>query len=76
MAEMVFLRKNILLVAANLLLSIGVVVFMTGYFRSLPRIAAPVVTETSEIKNGSTKPAPFDKVVFMMIDALRRYGCL
>lgn len=69
---MVRLRQNLLLLAANLLIPAGVLVFMTGYFRGRPRMASRGEVDKGETARATSESAPFDKVVFMMVDALRR----
>ncbi|KAI1773057.1 alkaline-phosphatase-like protein [Hypoxylon cercidicola] len=66
---MVLLRQKLLLLAANLLVPIGALIFMTGYFRGRPNTPAPagVIADRKIAANS----APFHKVVFMVIDALR-----
>ncbi|KAI1381950.1 alkaline phosphatase-like protein [Hypoxylon crocopeplum] len=68
---MVRLRQNLLLLTANMSLAYGVFIFMTGYFRTLPRMPAPAAVKTSEEARVNIESAPFDKIIFMMIDALR-----
>jgi ethanolamine phosphate transferase 2 subunit G len=67
---MVRVRQSLALLAANLLVPIGVVVFMTGFFRGHPSL--PVPEEVVVDRVAVADAAPFDKVVFMVIDALRR----
>ncbi|KAI1762470.1 alkaline phosphatase-like protein [Hypoxylon sp. FL1150] len=64
---MVLLRQKALLLAANLLVPIGALIFMTGFFRGRSSTPTP-----AEVIPDREIAAPFDKVVFMVIDALRR----
>lgn len=64
---MVRLHQKVLLLAANMLVPIGALIFMTGFFRGRPSTPTP-----SEIIPDREIVAPFNKVVFMVIDALRR----
>lgn len=68
---MAYLRQYMLMLAANLLIPAAVMLFMTGFFRPRMRTRSPVEDDIDE-----TIPsrAPFDKVVFMVIDGLRRSG--
>ncbi|KAJ0413689.1 transferase [Aspergillus carlsbadensis] len=70
-----FKRVNMRLPFSNIGLLLGVVVFMAGYFRPSPRLpldthhAGPDVLEG---QHDSPQPdPPFDKVIFVVIDALR-----
>ena len=55
----------------NLLIPIAVLVFATGFFPYKPFIPGRATSQGS--KNGSEPAsAPFDKVIFMVVDALRR----
>lgn len=68
---MVRISQKMLLLAANLLVPFGALIFMTGYFRGRPTTPTP-----AEVPTDRTDSAPFDKVVFMVIDALRRFVSL
>lgn len=63
-------KENVLLLAANVLIPLGIFIFFTGFFRGSVRTSTSHEVAMSET-HGVT--APFDKVVFMMIDALRRF---
>ncbi|TGJ81848.1 hypothetical protein E0Z10_g6909 [Xylaria hypoxylon] len=59
----------LLLLLANTLIPLGTLMFMAGLFRSKPLLEATDFPSPSlEIR---VHNAPFDKVVFMMVDALR-----
>ena len=66
-------KQNLLLLAANLLIPLSVLIFFTGFFRGSPRTSTRHESEMSEIQSARSDSAPFDKVAFMMIDALRRF---
>ncbi|KAK2761397.1 major facilitator super transporter protein [Arachnomyces sp. PD_36] len=57
------------MIIANLLIPISVLVFSTGFFPYKPFIAGLATFDESQ--NGVKPPAIFDKVVFMVVDALR-----
>ncbi|KAI3399837.1 hypothetical protein diail_5347 [Diaporthe ilicicola] len=58
-----------LLVTANLLIPIAIFVFATGFFPYKPLLPGLAVYDNSEY--GPPPAAPFDRVVFMVVDALR-----
>ncbi|CAN8097225.1 unnamed protein product [Discula destructiva] len=58
-----------LLVAANLLIPISIYIFGTGFFPYKPLL--PGLAVYGESKYGPPPAAPFDRVVFMVVDALR-----
>lgn len=55
---------------ANLLLPVGILVFSTGFFPYKPLL--PGLATFDQTDQNET-PAVFDKVIFMVVDALRRY---
>lgn len=61
----------ILLIAANLLIPIAIYVFGSGFFPYKPLLPGLAVYGNSEY--GPPPAAPFDRVIFMVVDALRRY---
>ncbi|KAF2184722.1 GPI ethanolamine phosphate transferas-like protein 2 [Zopfia rhizophila CBS 207.26] len=66
--------RTILLTVANLLIPVAILVFATGFFPYKPFI--PGLAEYEEIGNyaykfGKAPDAPFNKLVFMVVDALR-----
>lgn len=65
------LYSALLLVAANLLIPVSILTFATGFFPYKPFI--PGLAQYSEASGyGSPPPAPFDRLVFLVVDALRR----
>lgn len=56
-------------VIANLLVPVGILTFSSGFFPYKPLIPGLATLETED-----AAPAIFDKVIFMVVDALRRYG--
>lgn len=61
------------LVATNLLLPVAILTFASGFFPYKPFIAGRNEFNAADI---NLRPAPvFNKIVFMVIDALRRLVC-
>lgn len=59
--------SNVLLALANLLIPIAILTFASGFFPYKPFLSGLANYD------GTTPPeAPFDKVIFMVVDALRR----
>ncbi|KAI0453226.1 alkaline-phosphatase-like protein [Xylaria acuta] len=61
--------STIFLVAANLLLPVAVLIFATGFFPYKPFL--PGLARHEKLDYGSPPDAPFDKLIFMVVDALR-----
>ena len=61
----------LILTFANLLIPIAIVVFANGFFPYKPFIPGRATFQDSS-NGGQLAPAPFDKVIFMVVDALRR----
>jgi ethanolaminephosphotransferase len=59
-----------LLVAANILIPFAILTFASGFFPYKPFLAGLAHYEALEY--GSPPAPPFDKVIFMVVDALRR----
>lgn len=59
-----------LLVASNALIPVAILVFATGFFPYKPYL--PGLARFEDVDYGPPAPAVFDKLVFMVIDALRR----
>lgn len=70
-------RRSVLLAIANLLIPVAILVFATGFFPYKPFM--PGLAEYEDLnthrdgKGGGRKQpeAPFDRLVFMVVDALR-----
>ncbi|KAI3337390.1 alkaline phosphatase-like protein [Xylariaceae sp. AK1471] len=65
----VFPVSTIFLVAANLLLPVAILIFATGFFPYKPFL--PGLAQYEELGYGPPPNAPFDKLIFMVVDALR-----
>jgi ethanolaminephosphotransferase len=69
--------RTVLLAFSNLLISVAILVFATGFFPYKPFMPGLAVYKEvgdgNAFKEGRQKPPepPFDKVVFMVVDALR-----
>ncbi|KAI0554200.1 alkaline-phosphatase-like protein [Xylaria curta] len=61
--------STIFLVAANLLLPVAILIFATGFFPYKPFL--PGLAHHENLAYGSPPVAPFDKLIFMVVDALR-----
>lgn len=61
--------STVLLVAANLLIPVAIVVFASGFFPYKPLL--PGLATYGDSQYGPPPSAPFDRVVFMVVDALR-----
>lgn len=66
------LAASILLTAANVLIPLSILVFATGFFPYKPFL--PGLAEFEALEYGPPPQAPFDRLVFMVVDALRRYS--
>ena len=64
------LLRSLLLVAANLLIPVSILVFAMGFFPYKPFL--PGLAEFEPLDIGSPPDAPFDRLIFMVVDALRR----
>jgi ethanolaminephosphotransferase len=62
--------STLLLIASNALIPIAILIFASGFFPYKPFLSGLAQYET--LINGPPPEAPFDKVVFMVVDALRR----
>jgi hypothetical protein len=65
--------STVLLLAANLLIPAAILVFATGFFPYKPLLSG-LASYDAVTEYGEPPEAQFDKLVFMVIDALRRYG--
>jgi ethanolaminephosphotransferase len=59
------------LVAANVLIPVAVLLFATGFFPYKPVL--PGLAQYGEAPGYAPPDGPFDRLVFMVVDALRRY---
>ena len=62
-----------LLLVANALIPIAIIIFALGFFPYKPFIPGLAQYEDLPGSMGIVPKAPFDKVIFMVVDALRRY---
>jgi ethanolamine phosphate transferase 2 subunit G len=62
--------SNLLLLTANTLIPISILIFATGFFPYKPFL--PGLAEYESLEYGAPPAAPFNKVIFMVVDALRR----
>jgi ethanolaminephosphotransferase len=58
------------LAAANVLIPIAILIFASGFFPYKPFL--PGLAQYETLEYGPPPAAPFDKVIFMVVDALRR----
>ena len=65
-----FSVSNVLLTVANLLIPVAILIFATGFFPYKPFL--PGLAEYQNLPSGSPPDAPFNRVIFMVVDALRR----
>ncbi len=65
------LSSTLLLVAANALIPAAILTFATGFFPYKPFLPGLAQYE-AVTEYGAPAPAQFDKLVFMVVDALRR----
>lgn len=63
-------KTSFLLIAANALIPIAILIFASGFFPYKPFLSG--LAQYEDLNYGSLAEAPFDKVVFMVVDALRR----
>jgi len=62
--------STLFLLAANVLIPIAILTFASGFFPYKPFLSGLAQYETLDY--GSPPDAPFNKVIFMVVDALRR----
>lgn len=62
--------STLLAIVANALIPISILIFATGFFPYKPFLPGLAQYETLEL--GTPPSGPFDKLVFMVVDALRR----
>lgn len=58
-----------MLAVANILIPVAILVFATGFFPYKPFLPGKATFAADDVRS-----APFDKVIFMVVDALRRLG--
>lgn len=63
---------SLLLALANILIPIAILTFASGFFPYKPFL--PGLAQYEVFEYGAPPAAPFDRAVFMVVDALRRYG--
>ncbi|ESZ94512.1 hypothetical protein SBOR_5092 [Sclerotinia borealis F-4128] len=61
--------RNSLLVGANILIPIAILIFASGFFPYKPFLSG--LAQYESLDYGAPPEAPFDKVIFMVVDALR-----
>jgi ethanolaminephosphotransferase len=64
--------STLFLFAANALIPVAILIFASGFFPYKPFL--PGLAEYEALEYGPPPNTPFDKVIFMVVDALRRYG--
>ncbi|KAK3313402.1 alkaline-phosphatase-like protein [Apodospora peruviana] len=65
------ISSTLLLIAANVLIPIAILIFATGFFPYKPLLPGLAEYGTPLAGYGDPPKAPFDRLVFMVIDALR-----
>lgn len=65
---------NLLLLLSNLLIPIAILTFATGFFPYKPFLPGIALFNASDQE--VTQDAPFNKLLFMVVDALRRSAAL
>lgn len=68
--ETKLLFGTLLLVTANILIPVSILTFASGFFPYKPFL--PGLAEYEPLEFGPPPAGPFDKLVFMVVDALRR----
>jgi hypothetical protein len=64
--------RSLLLITANVLIPIAILTFAGGFFPYKPFLSG--LAQYESLEYGAPPEAPFDKVIFMVVDALRRYN--
>lgn len=59
-----------LLTVVNILTPVAIVIFATGFFPYKPVL--PGLAQYETLEYGPPPAAPFDRLIFMVVDALRR----
>lgn len=60
-----------MLSAANAFIPVAILTFALGFFPYKPFL--PGLAKYEDLEFGSPPDAPFDRVIFMVVDALRRF---
>lgn len=68
--RMALLPTSLLLAVANVLIPIAILTFASGFFPY--KAVLPGLATYEPLDYGQPPAAPFDKVIFMVVDALRR----
>jgi ethanolaminephosphotransferase len=68
--EMVSRIATTLLLVANALIPIAILTFASGFFPYKPFLSG--LAQYEALQYGPPPEAPFDKIIFMVVDALRR----
>ena len=68
--QMRAMASRILLIGANLLIPIAILIYARGFFPYKPFLSG--LAQYEELEYGPPPVAPFDKLIFMVVDALRR----
>lgn len=71
---MVIILKNWASLIANAIIPVAIIVFASGFFPY--KAMLPGLARLDGSNSATIPPAIFDKVIFMVVDALRRYGYL
>lgn len=66
-------KPTVMLWIANLFIPIAILTFASGFFPYKPFLPGLAKYEALGLGFGAPPKAPFDKVIFMVVDALRRY---
>ena len=64
--------RALFLITANALIPVAILIFASGFFPYKPFL--PGLAQYEALEYGPPPEAPFNKVIFMVVDALRRYG--
>jgi ethanolaminephosphotransferase len=64
--------STLCLLAANILIPIAILTFASGFFPYKPFLFG--LAHYESLDYGPPPEAPFDKVIFMVVDALRRFA--
>jgi ethanolaminephosphotransferase len=62
--------SSLCLLGANVLIPIAILTFASGFFPYKPFLSG--LAQYEALEDGAPPNAPFDKLVFMVVDALRR----